>query len=162
MDVIVQACKSTGAQAVHPGYGFLSEKFRFVDALNKNGIVFIGPSFESISAMGDKIESKKVCVLSYPAFLSLSEDRSFLPHSSPPLPECTPFPDSRESLRTWSTPSRLVGVFSSNPPKGRASTSRPSLLLFDSPRDHLPRDGQGLWGRRRQGHAYCLERQGRH
>lgn len=69
MDVIVQACKSTGAQAVHPGYGFLSEKFRFVDALNKNGIVFIGPSFESISAMGDKIESKKVCVLSYPAFL---------------------------------------------------------------------------------------------
>jgi len=61
VDVIVNACKITGAQAVHPGYGFLSEKFRFVDALNKNGIIFIGPSFESISAMGDKIESKKVC-----------------------------------------------------------------------------------------------------
>jgi len=60
VDVIVKACKDTGAQAVHPGYGFLSEKFRFVDALNKNGIVFIGPSYDSIHAMGDKIESKKV------------------------------------------------------------------------------------------------------
>jgi len=64
IDNIVNACKKTGAQAVHPGYGFLSEKFRFVDALNKNGIVFIGPSYDSIHAMGDKIESKKLAASS--------------------------------------------------------------------------------------------------
>ena len=69
VEAIVKACKITGAQAVHLGYGFLSEKFRFVDALNKNGIVFIGPSFESINAMGDKIESKKVVYHLFSFFL---------------------------------------------------------------------------------------------
>ena len=58
----MKACKITGAQAVHLGYGFLSEKARFVDTLKKNKITFIGPRFESINAMGDKIESKKVSV----------------------------------------------------------------------------------------------------
>ncbi|MGE5203322.1 MAG: acetyl-CoA carboxylase biotin carboxylase subunit [Acidobacteriota bacterium] len=57
---IVEACKKTGAQAVHPGYGFLSEKADFAAALEKAGIVFIGPPPAAIAAMGDKIESKKL------------------------------------------------------------------------------------------------------
>jgi len=60
IDTIVEACKQTGAQAVHPGYGFLSEKPEFQKALAKAGIVFIGPDAFAIHAMGDKIESKKL------------------------------------------------------------------------------------------------------
>ncbi|SEO48469.1 propionyl-CoA carboxylase alpha chain [Rhodospirillales bacterium URHD0017] len=60
VDKIVEACKKTGAQAVHPGYGFLSEKQEFQKALVKAGIVFIGPDAFAIHAMGDKIESKKL------------------------------------------------------------------------------------------------------
>lgn len=56
---IIAACKATGAEAVHPGYGFLSEKTEFAAALVKAGIVFIGPHAKAIAAMGDKIESKK-------------------------------------------------------------------------------------------------------
>jgi propionyl-CoA carboxylase alpha chain len=58
MDRIVQACKDTGAEAVHPGYGFLSERPAFCEALEKEGIVFIGPKVRAIDAMGDKITSK--------------------------------------------------------------------------------------------------------
>jgi len=57
---IVAACKQTGAEAVHPGYGFLSEKRAFQEALSQAGIVFIGPDAHAIFAMGDKIESKKL------------------------------------------------------------------------------------------------------
>ncbi len=60
IDRIVAACKKTGAQAVHPGYGFLSEKQEFQKALAKAGIAFIGPDALAIHAMGDKIESKKL------------------------------------------------------------------------------------------------------
>ena len=56
---IIAACKRTGAEAVHPGYGFLSERAAFAAALAKAGIVFIGPNPKAIAAMGDKIESKK-------------------------------------------------------------------------------------------------------
>jgi propionyl-CoA carboxylase alpha chain len=56
---IVEACQQTGAEAVHPGYGFLSEREAFPLALEKAGIVFIGPNARAIAAMGDKIESKK-------------------------------------------------------------------------------------------------------
>jgi propionyl-CoA carboxylase alpha subunit len=59
IDKIVEACKQTGAEAVHPGYGFLSEREAFPKALAKAGIVFIGPNAKAIAAMGDKIESKK-------------------------------------------------------------------------------------------------------
>lgn len=59
MDRIIEACKKSGAEAVHPGYGFLSERESFPTALQKNGIVFIGPNAKAIAAMGDKIESKK-------------------------------------------------------------------------------------------------------
>ncbi len=62
IDKIVAACKKTGAQAVHPGYGFLSEKQEFQKALAKAGIVFIGPDARAIHAMGDKIESKKLAL----------------------------------------------------------------------------------------------------
>jgi propionyl-CoA carboxylase alpha chain len=60
IDKIVEACKKTGAQAVHPGYGFLSEKEAFQKALAAAGIAFIGPDARAIYAMGDKIESKKL------------------------------------------------------------------------------------------------------
>ncbi len=59
IDRIVEACRETGAEAVHPGYGFLSEREAFPVALQKAGIVFIGPNPGAIAAMGDKIESKK-------------------------------------------------------------------------------------------------------
>jgi len=59
-DAIVAACKATGAQAVHPGYGFLSERTSFAAALEAAGIAFIGPPALAIAAMGDKIESKKL------------------------------------------------------------------------------------------------------
>ena len=60
IDKIIDACKRTGAQAVHPGYGFLSENAAFAKRVEEEGIVFIGPKHASISAMGDKIESKKL------------------------------------------------------------------------------------------------------
>ncbi len=59
-ELIIDACKATGAQAVHPGYGFLSERESFAKALAKAGIIFIGPPAKAIRAMGDKIESKKL------------------------------------------------------------------------------------------------------
>ena len=59
-DKIIAACKATGAQAVHPGYGFLSERESFAKALKEADIAFIGPPANAIAAMGDKIESKKL------------------------------------------------------------------------------------------------------
>jgi propionyl-CoA carboxylase alpha chain len=59
IDKIIDACKTTGAEAVHPGYGFLSERAAFAKALADANIVFIGPNVRAIEAMGDKIESKK-------------------------------------------------------------------------------------------------------
>ncbi len=60
MDRIIAACKQTGADAVHPGYGFLSENETFARRVEEEGIVFIGPKHASIAAMGDKIASKKL------------------------------------------------------------------------------------------------------
>jgi propionyl-CoA carboxylase alpha chain len=57
---ILAACKATGADAVHPGYGFLSERAEFARALEEAGIVFIGPPVPATEAMGDKIESKRL------------------------------------------------------------------------------------------------------
>ncbi len=62
VDKIIAACKATGAEAVHPGYGFLSERTSFAQALADNGIAFIGPPIGAIAAMGDKIESKKLAL----------------------------------------------------------------------------------------------------
>jgi len=59
-EAILLACKETGAEAVHPGYGFLSERESFAQLLADNGIAFIGPPPKAIAAMGDKIESKKL------------------------------------------------------------------------------------------------------
>jgi propionyl-CoA carboxylase alpha chain len=59
-DLIIEACRATGAEAVHPGYGFLSERESFARALAEAGIAFIGPPPAAIAAMGDKIESKKL------------------------------------------------------------------------------------------------------
>lgn len=59
IDKIIDACKKSGAEAVHPGYGFLSERAAFAQALADAGITFIGPNIRAIEAMGDKIKSKK-------------------------------------------------------------------------------------------------------
>jgi propionyl-CoA carboxylase alpha chain len=79
-DNIIAACKQTGAQAVHPGYGFLSENAGFAKRLEEEGIVFIGPKHHSIGAMGDKIESKKLagaagvnCIPGYNEAIELPE-----------------------------------------------------------------------------------------
>jgi propionyl-CoA carboxylase alpha chain len=78
IDKIVEACRATGAEAVHPGYGFLSEREAFPRALAKAGIVFIGPNPGAIAAMGDKIESKKAAaaakVSTVPGHLGVIED----------------------------------------------------------------------------------------
>ena len=78
IDKIVAACKESGAEAVHPGYGFLSERAAFAEALAKAGIVFIGPNPKAIGAMGDKIESKRAAaaakVATVPGHLGVIED----------------------------------------------------------------------------------------
>ncbi|MBI4740709.1 MAG: acetyl-CoA carboxylase biotin carboxylase subunit [Betaproteobacteria bacterium] len=62
IDKIIAACKQTGAEAVHPGYGFLSENQEFSRRLEESGVVFIGPKHHSVAAMGDKIASKKLAI----------------------------------------------------------------------------------------------------
>jgi propionyl-CoA carboxylase alpha subunit len=78
IEKIVEACRKTHAEAVHPGYGFLSEREAFPRALAKAGIVFIGPNPGAIAAMGDKIESKKAAakakVSTVPGHLGVIED----------------------------------------------------------------------------------------
>ena len=75
---IVEAAKKAGAECIHPGYGFLSEREAFPRALAKAGIVFIGPNPGAIAAMGDKIESKKAAaaakVSTVPGHLGVIED----------------------------------------------------------------------------------------
>jgi propionyl-CoA carboxylase alpha chain len=77
-DKIIQACKDTGADAVHPGYGFLSERESFRKALDAEGIIFVGPPANAIAAMGDKIESKKLAMAAgvnvVPGFVGVIED----------------------------------------------------------------------------------------
>lgn len=77
---IIAACKQTGAEAVHPGYGFLSERASFCEALEKEGIAFIGPKVKAIEAMGDKITSKKIAaeagVSTVPGHMGLIDDET--------------------------------------------------------------------------------------
>ena len=77
-DKIVEAIKATGAEAVHPGYGFLSENGAFAERLAAEGVAFIGPNVRAIQAMGDKIESKKLAaeakVNTVPGFLGVIQD----------------------------------------------------------------------------------------
>lgn len=78
IEKIIEACKQTGAEAVHPGYGFLSEREEFPRALAENGIAFIGPNPAAIAAMGDKIESKKAAaaanVSTVPGYMGIIDD----------------------------------------------------------------------------------------
>ena len=78
MDKIIAAAKASGAEAVHPGYGFLAEREALPVALAKAGLVFIGPNAKAIAAMGDKIESKKAAaaakVSTVPGHLGVIED----------------------------------------------------------------------------------------
>ena len=78
IDKILEAIRQTGADAVHPGYGFLSENSKFAEALAKEGVAFIGPPVKAIEAMGDKITSKKIAaeagVSTVPGHMGLIED----------------------------------------------------------------------------------------
>ncbi len=78
IDKIMAAVRQTGAQAVHPGYGFLSENMNFAAALEKEGVVFVGPPSPAIEAMGDKITSKKIAmeagVSTVPGYMGLIAD----------------------------------------------------------------------------------------
>ncbi|MEZ5731572.1 MAG: acetyl/propionyl/methylcrotonyl-CoA carboxylase subunit alpha [Paracoccaceae bacterium] len=78
IDKIMDAIRQTGAEAVHPGYGFLSENMKFAEALEKEGVVFIGPPSPAIEAMGDKITSKKIAmeakVSTVPGYMGLIAD----------------------------------------------------------------------------------------
>ncbi|MDH5531337.1 MAG: ATP-grasp domain-containing protein, partial [Paracoccaceae bacterium] len=78
IDKIMAAIRQTGAEAVHPGYGFLSENMKFAEALEKEGVVFIGPPSPAIEAMGDKITSKKLAmeakVSTVPGYMGLIAD----------------------------------------------------------------------------------------
>ena len=78
IDRILDAIKQTGAQAVHPGYGFLSENTKFAEALAEAGVAFIGPNPRAIAAMGDKIESKKLAaeagVSTVPGYMGVIKD----------------------------------------------------------------------------------------
>jgi propionyl-CoA carboxylase alpha chain len=78
IDRIIEAIRKTGADAVHPGYGFLSENAAFAEALEKEGVAFIGPPVGAIKAMGDKITSKKLAaeagVSTVPGHMGLIED----------------------------------------------------------------------------------------
>ena len=78
IDKILDAIKKSGAEAVHPGYGFLSENATFAKKLNEEGITFIGPGVKAIAAMGDKIESKKIAsaagVNTVPGYLGVLAD----------------------------------------------------------------------------------------
>ncbi len=78
IDKIMDAIRQTGAEAVHPGYGFLSENKLFAEALEKEGVAFIGPPAGAIEAMGDKITSKKLAqeagVSTVPGYMGLIED----------------------------------------------------------------------------------------
>ncbi|PDT41339.1 acetyl/propionyl-CoA carboxylase subunit alpha [Sinorhizobium sp. FG01] len=78
IDKILEAIRKTGADAVHPGYGFLSENAAFAEALEKEGVAFIGPPVKAIEAMGDKITSKKIAakagVSTVPGHMGLIED----------------------------------------------------------------------------------------
>ncbi|WP_136634616.1 acetyl-CoA carboxylase biotin carboxylase subunit [Pseudooceanicola onchidii] len=78
IDKVMEAIKASGAQAVHPGYGFLSENSKFAEALDAAGVAFIGPPVKAIEAMGDKITSKKIAqeagVSTVPGYMGLIED----------------------------------------------------------------------------------------
>jgi propionyl-CoA carboxylase alpha chain len=82
MDKIIEAAKQTGAEAIHPGFGFLSERAEFAHRLAAEGLVFIGPNPRAIEAMGDKIESKKFAnaakVSTVPGWLGVIEG---VPHA---------------------------------------------------------------------------------
>ncbi|MEO9827370.1 MAG: acetyl/propionyl/methylcrotonyl-CoA carboxylase subunit alpha [Paracoccaceae bacterium] len=78
IDKIMEAIRRTGAEAVHPGYGFLSENSKFAEALEAEGVAFIGPPVRAIESMGDKITSKKIAqeaeVSTVPGYMGLIED----------------------------------------------------------------------------------------
>ena len=78
IDKVMDAIRQTGAEAVHPGYGFLSENAKFAEALEAEGVAFIGPPKGAIEAMGDKITSKKIAqdaeVSTVPGYMGLIED----------------------------------------------------------------------------------------
>ena len=86
IDKVMEAIAASGAQAVHPGYGFLSENSKFAQALDAIGVAFVGPPVGAIEKMGDKITSKKIAqeagVSTVPGYMGLIEDADTLLHAS--------------------------------------------------------------------------------
>ena len=109
IDRILDAIASTGAEAVHPGYGFLSENAAFSEAVEAAGVAFVGPAAFAINAMGDKIESKRLAaeagVTTIPGF-EASEKPRRLPRSALPArpPQPHPAPHSLSSPPSASQP----------------------------------------------------------
>src|SRR4051812_24408306 len=129
IEKIVEACKKTGAEAVHPGYGFLSEREAFPRALEAAGIVFIGPNPGAIAAMGDKIESKKAAakanVSTVPGYLGVITDDKhavkIADEIGSPVMTKPPAGGGGRGMPTAHSPGEVVGV--STPPKAEAKSS---------------------------------------
>ena len=136
-DRIIQACKDTGADAVHPGYGFLSERESFAEALAHAGIAFIGPNVKAIAAMGDKIESKKLAkaakVSTVPGFIGEIKDadhaRSIAAEIGYPVMVKASAGGGGKGLRIVHRESELVQAIQSSQNEARASFGDDRLLV---------------------------------
>ena len=136
-DRIIQACKDTGADAVHPGYGFLSERESFAEGLAKAGIAFIGPNIKAIAAMGDKIESKKLAkaasVSTVPGFIGEIKDaahaRTIAADIGYPVMVKASAGGGGKGLRIVHKESELVQAIQSSQNEARASFGDDRLLV---------------------------------
>ena len=136
-DRIIQACKDTGADAVHPGYGFLSERESFAEGLAKAGIAFIGPNIKAIAAMGDKIESKKLAkaanVSTVPGFIGEIKDaahaRTIAAEIGYPVMVKASAGGGGKGLRIVHKESELVQAIQSSQNEARASFGDDRLLV---------------------------------
>ena len=131
-DKIIEACKATGAEAVHPGYGFLSENEAFARRLEEEGVVFIGPKHHSIAAMGDKIASKRLPPLGRNWALPIARAEGVLDYVRE-HPYRVPYFDALYYLRRANA---LVAVGSNDPSYSASKifpyilARRPMLLIF--------------------------------
>ena len=131
IDRILDAIASTGAEAVHPGYGFLSENAAFSEAVEAAGVAFVGPAAFAINAMGDKIESKRLAaeagVTTIPGF-EASEKLRRLPRSALPAlpPNHTPLPTASPPLPLPRSPYPAASLPPPRPPQRGDLATPPS------------------------------------
>ena len=164
IDRIIEAVKVTGAQAVHPGYGFLSENKDFSAAVEEAGASFCGPGAYAIEAMGDKITSKKLAqeagVDTIPGFNGiLSGPDEAVKVANEVRPRRSRAPPCREQahlppplpLRPQASLPAAPALLARRPSPRLPARASPSPPLSSG---WLPGDAQGLCRRRRQGHAH--------